>query len=181
MFFFVYQGIEAAFTDWIVVYMRRVQHMDPSLAGLSSSVFWTGMALGRYLLGPVSDRFGVRISVAVYILVAIVLQIGLGAINNKIASMILLGLNGFMIAPLYPSGVVVLVSQLPLRSQLTAVGLAMALGQMGAAVAPLGVGFMATKLGIQHLIGVVCILSILMLIAWGVFARSDMLLRVSRQ
>ena len=145
--------------------------MDPSVAGLSSSVFWIGMALGRYLLGPVSDRFGVRRSVAAYIIIAFIFQIGLGLVNDSIGSLVILGFNGFMIAPLYPSGIVILVSRLPKQSQLTAVAVAMGLGQMGAAVAPLGVGFMATHLGMQHLIEVVCVLSVLMLAAWAVFTR----------
>jgi MFS family permease len=129
------------------------------------------MALGRYSLGPVSDRFGVHITVAVYIVVAMFFQIGLGIVQSATATLVILGLNGFMVAPLYPSGVVVLVSRLPLRSQLTAVAIAMGLGQMGAAVAPLGVGFMATKLGMQHLIEVVCGMSILMLLVWIAFSR----------
>jgi fucose permease len=109
--------------------MRRVRHIDPTTAGLSSSIFWGGMALGRYSLGPVSDRFGVHITVAVYIVIAIFFQIGLGIVEDATATLIILGLNGFMVAPLYPSGVVVLVSRLPLRSQLTAVAVAMGLGQ----------------------------------------------------
>ena len=129
------------------------------------------MALGRYLLGPVSDRLGVRRSVAAYIIIAFVFQIGLGLVKNSTGSLVILGFNGFMIAPLYPSGIVVLVSRLPKQSQLTAVALAMSLGQMGAAVAQLGVGFMATHLGMQHLIEVVCVLSVLMLAAWAVFTR----------
>ena len=129
LFFFLYQGVEAVFTDWIVVYMRRVRHIDPTTAGLSSSIFWGGMALGRYSLGPVSDRFGVHITVAIYIVIAIAFQIGLGIVEDATATLVVLGLNGFMVAPLYPSGVVVLVSRLPKRSQLTAVAVAMGLGQ----------------------------------------------------
>lgn len=171
LFFFIYQGIESVFTDWIVVYMQRVGNMDSFLAGLSSSIFWTGMALGRYSLGHVSDRFGVRRSVAAYIVIAIVFQVGLGWMNDSVGLLVLLALNGFMIAPLYPSGIVVLVSRLPGASQLTSVAVAMGLGQVGAAVAPLAVGFMATRLGLQHLIEVVSILSVLMLTSWALFSR----------
>jgi fucose permease len=163
--------VEASFTDWIVVYMRRARHMDPSTAGYSSSIFWIGMTAGRYALGPVSERFGVGQSVTIYIIFAMCTQVGLGLVRDTLATFLFLALNGFLIAPLFPSGIVVLVARVAPQSQLTVVAIAIAVGQLGAAAAPLGVGLMATKLGMHHLIEVICGLSVLLLLAWGAFIR----------
>ena len=171
VFYFLYQGVEACFTDWIVVYMRRARNLDPSTAGYSSSVFWVGMAAGRYALGLGSERFGVGRSVTIYIIVALCAQVGLGLVWNTVATFWFLALNGFLIAPLFPSGIIVLVSLVAPQSQLKIVALAIAIGQLGAAAAPLGVGFMATRLGMHHLIEVICGLSFLMLLVWVAFIR----------
>ena len=130
-----------------------------------------GMAVGRYALGPASERFGVSRSVAAYIVIAIGLEAALGLQRDTVATFAFLGLVGCMLAPLYPSGIVVLTSRVPARAQLTLVAIAMAIGQLGGAAAPVGVGFMATRLGMQHLLQVVGALSVLMMLSWIAFIK----------
>lgn len=96
----------------------------------------------------------------------------LNLVTNVKATMILLAANGFFVAPLFPSGIVLLVSRLAPQVHMRAVALLIALGQVGAAVAPLAVGFMADSLGIRHLFEVVCGLSATMLVLWMVFTRT---------
>lgn len=154
-----------------MVYLRRVRDTNPSVAGYASSVFWVGMAIGRYTLGLVSEKLGVMIAITAYILIAFTFQVLFGFLQHTVPLLVVLGLNGLMIGPLFPSGIIVLVSRLPQNIRLKAVAFAIGLGQIGGAVAPLGVGFMAAHLGIEHLVEVVCGLSILMLVVWIPFAR----------
>lgn len=130
------------------------------------------MTVGRYVLGLVTERFGVAMSVAVYITLAFCFQLMLNLVTDVNATMVLLAANGFFVAPLFPSGIVLLVSRLEAHMHMRAVALLIALGQVGGAIAPLAVGFMADSLGIRHLFELVCGLTATMLVLWIVFARS---------
>lgn len=170
-FYFFYQGVELIFTGWIVVFMLRVRHADNTVAGLASSLFWIGMAVGRYTLGPVTERFRVARSVAVYITFALCCQIMLNVASEVAVTMVLLAANGFFAAPLFPSGIVLLVSRLPSSIRIRGVAFLIALGQVGGALSTLAVGFMADTLGIRHLFLVMCGMSAAMLILWIIIVR----------
>lgn len=171
-FYFFYQGVEVTFNAWIVVFMLRARRADHTLASLASSTFWIGTTVGRYALGLVTERFGVALSVAAYITLALCFQLMLNLVMDVTATMVLLAANGFFVAPLFPSGIVLLVSRLQAHVHMRAVALLIALGQVGGAIAPLAVGFMADSLGIRHLFELVCGLTATMLVLWIVFARS---------
>lgn len=147
--------------------MLRVRNADPTVAGLSSSTFWLGMAVGRYTLGLVTERYGVSGTVAIYIALALGLQVMLNLVKDISFTMVLLAANGFFVAPLFPSGIVLLVSRLRAEENLSAVALLIALGQVGGSLATLAVGFMADSLGIRHLFEMMCGLSAVMLAVWA--------------
>ncbi|KAJ9607502.1 hypothetical protein H2200_007580 [Cladophialophora chaetospira] len=171
LFFFIYVGIESSFSDWIILFMRRVRHYEPLKASLSSSSFWTGMAIGRLLLGFVTQYFGLGISITAYIIFSTTLQILFRTIQNDSLSLVLLGLNGFFCGPLFPSGILLLAAKLPQKAHVGAVAAAAAMGQIGGAVAPLGIGLLADRFGMGHLLDVVLALSVSMLVVWILFSR----------
>lgn len=171
-FYIAYQGVEATLTGWIVVFMLRARHATLNVASSASSIFWVGMAVGRYALGVVTERFGVSKSVAIYITLALLSQVLLNLVTDINLTLILLAASGFFVAPLFPSGIVLLVSRLETRLHMPAVAFLIALGQVGAALATVAVGFMADAIGIRHLFEVMCGLSALMLALWIWFARS---------
>ena len=151
--------------------MRRIRHYEPLQASLSSSSFWTGMAIGRLLLGFVTQYFGLGISITTYITLSTVLQILFRTVPQPSLSLILLGLNGFFCGPLFPSGILLLATKLPQKTHVSAVAAAAAMGQVGGAVAPLGIGLLADRFGIGHLLDVVLALSVSMLVVWILFSR----------
>ncbi|OCT52157.1 hypothetical protein CLCR_11373 [Cladophialophora carrionii] len=169
LFFFVHVGIESSFSDWIVLFMRRIRHADPLTASLSSS-FWAGMAVGRLLLGFVTQFFGLRLSISRYILCSTILQILFRQITNAAFSLVFLGLNGFFCGPLFPSGILLLATKLPTKGHVGAVAAAAAMGHVGGALAPLAIGLLADRFGISHLLDVVPALSALMLVIWWAFS-----------
>ncbi|ETI21928.1 hypothetical protein G647_05998 [Cladophialophora carrionii CBS 160.54] len=170
LFFFVYVGIESSFSDWIVLFMRRIRHADPLTASLSSSSFWAGMAVGRLLLGFVTQSFGLRLSISTYIVCSTILQILFRQITHPASSLVFLGLNGLFCGPLFPSGILLLATKLPTKGRVGAVAAAAAMGQAGGALAPLSIGLLADRFGISHLLDVVPALSTLMLVIWWVFS-----------
>lgn len=124
------------------------------------------MALGRYSLGLLTDRLGVRIAVVMYCVATIVFQLCLTLVRQLGPTLALIGACGFFLAPLFPSGIVLLVSKFNSQQRGIIVAFLIAMGQIGAAVAPLAVGVLATKLGIEYLVQVTLVFSVLMLATW---------------
>ncbi|KAF2662440.1 MFS transporter-like protein [Lophiostoma macrostomum CBS 122681] len=147
-YFLAYVGTETAISGWIVSFMRRSRHVSPYLAGLSSSGFWGGMAVGRLTLGAVTDRIGVRKATAGYFLLTIVFEVLFAIARVPAVSMVFMTLLGLFSGPLFPSGVVVLTRLLPAELHVPAVSLVASMGQIGAAVLPFGIGAVVQRLGI---------------------------------
>lgn len=152
-------------------FMRRIRHADLATASLSSSVFWVGMAIGRVSLGMVTEYFGLKISVSIYILIAICLQVIFYFIKTIRMSFVLLGLIGFILGPMYPSGIILISKSLSIDEYIGGVAIATALGQGGGCISPLIIGFMAEKFGLKHLTEVILTSMSLLFIAWLVASR----------
>jgi fucose permease len=157
----------ASFTDWIVLFLVRTRHADTATAASASSIFWLGMAIGRYALGPVTERVGLRASVLSYIGVACCAQVILMSLKQIPATLLVLGVCGFFLAPLFPSGIVMLSSGTPPKDRTRVVAAVIALGQVGGAIVPYGLGLLATHLGTQYLLHVTLSLSIVLLGLWA--------------
>ncbi|GAB7331546.1 hypothetical protein MBLNU13_g02937t2 [Cladosporium sp. NU13] len=170
-YFLVYQGIEASLNDWIVLFLVRTRHADTATAASASSVFWLGEALGRYALGAVTEYVGLHISVSSYIIIACCAQIILMSLRQIPATLAVLGVCGFFLAPLFPSGIVMLSTRTPPENRTRIIAAAIALGQIGGALVPYGLGLLATHLGTQYLFHVTLGLSILLLGTWAAISR----------
>jgi fucose permease len=151
--------------------MERVRDTTSATAGLAPSVFWTGMAIGRIALGPVTEHFDLNVSISSYILLSICTQALFRFIRSTPIFLALLGANGFFLAPPFPSGIVLLAKKLPGQVHVGAVAAGAATGQLGAGLAPLLVGFMADHLGINRLLDVMLGLSVVMLVVWTAYVR----------
>ncbi|KAK7978410.1 hypothetical protein PG988_005900 [Apiospora saccharicola] len=175
-FLLVYVGTEALVTGWIVAYMERVRHLSLYAASLCSTAFGLGMATGRLVLGLVTEKFGVRRAVPVYIVGAILLDVwfALSPVSSESSAtpaIVLIALVGFCLGPLFPSAIVLLVQLLPRHLHVRAVSVVALVGQVGAALLPFGLGVMAEVIGIQLLPLVVFVCLAIMLVLWGWFAR----------
>lgn len=148
-YFLAYVGTEAAISGWIVTFMQRARHASPYLASLSSTGFWLGMAAGRLALGPVTDRFRVRSATRSYLMIAILLQAGLAAVDMAAVSTALITAIGLFLGPLFPSGIVVLARALPRELHVGAVSFVASVGQLGAAMLPFILGSLSQWLGIR--------------------------------
>jgi fucose permease len=171
LFFFVYVAIEFTYSDWIVVYMRRARHVQFYTAGFASSIFWLGMSIGRISLGPVSEYFGVKRSVAAYLSLSAILQLCFKLAVRPTLSLVILGFNGFMLGPTFPSGLVLLANAVPKQAQVRAVSVAAAIGQIGGAAVPFLIGFMAERIGIGRLLDVVLTLTAALILVWFIYCK----------
>jgi fucose permease len=129
------------------------------------------MALGRYAFGAVSEIVGMRMAISGYIIAAMGAQIFLISLVQLSGFLVMLGVCGFFLAPLFPSGIVVLASQTEPRNRVSIVAGAIAMGQVGGAIVPFGLGLLATHVGIEYLVHVTLGLSVVLFVLWTIFTR----------
>ncbi|KAB8273783.1 cytochrome P450 [Aspergillus minisclerotigenes] len=108
IFLFLYGGCEVAIGGWIVVFMTSIRHGTPFASGMAETGFWLGITLGRFILGFVSPRIGERLSIIVYIVLAIALELIFWLVPKFIVSAVAVALKkaeqmGGQWSPLHPT------------------------------------------------------------------------------
>ncbi|KAF2131310.1 MFS general substrate transporter [Dothidotthia symphoricarpi CBS 119687] len=164
-------GVETAISGWVVSFMQRSRHASPYLSGLTSSGFWTGMAIGRLSLGPATDRIGVRRATILYFACAIAIQGVFVVVRGPVVSLVLMSVLGVVMGPLFPSGVVVLTQVLPREMHVAGVSFVASVGQVGGGLLPFGIGAVVEGWGIGVFRYAVLGLLVVGLGVWCVFAR----------
>jgi fucose permease len=178
-YFLTYVGTETAISGWVVSFMLRNRKATPYLASLASSGFWMGMALGRLVLGFGTDRIGVRRATVLYFLCACTFEVLFAVLTSPIVSIVLMALLGFIMGPLFPSGVVVLTRLLPAELHIAAVSFVASLGQVGGAFLPFAIGAVVQSLGIGVFRYAILVQTMLSLAVWIAFARVRMTVPVA--
>ncbi|CDM31412.1 hypothetical protein DTO013E5_434 [Penicillium roqueforti] len=151
VFLFLYGGIEVAIGGWIVVFMTKVRHGNPFESGMAETGFWLGITVGRFVLGFVSPRIGEKLSIVVYISLAIALELIFWLVPEFIVSAVAVAFVGFFMGTIFPGVVVVATRLLPKNLHVAAIGFAAALSMGGGAVFPFMVGAIAQAKGVTVL------------------------------
>jgi fucose permease len=172
LFLFAYVGAEVSLGGWMVTFMLRVRNAERFLAGLTVTLFWMGLMLGRIILGFVTGRIGEKLAVAIYILLCLGLQLLYWLVPHFIASVVFVILLGFFLGPLFPAVIVVAAKLLPAEQHVSAIGFASAFAGGGAAVFPFAVGAAAQKHGVQVLQPFVAAMLVFILFVWLVLPGS---------
>ncbi|KAK0390088.1 hypothetical protein NLU13_3661 [Sarocladium strictum] len=166
VFLFGYVGAEVSLGGWIVTFMLRVRDAAPFLAGLTVTLFWLGLTIGRVVLGFVTGRIGEKLAITVYLILAIVLEVLYWLVPNFVAAVVFVTLLGFFLGPLFPAAVVVATKLLPAEHHVSAIGFSTALGGGGAAVFPYAVGAIAQEHGVAVLQPFVLGILVFITVAW---------------
>lgn len=151
LFLWIYVGAEVSLGGWIVTFMIRIRNGSAFDAGMVSAGFWIGLTVGRFTLGWVTGRFGEKLMVSIYLILAIALQLIFWLVPQFYVSAVSVALLGYFLGPLFPSAMVVETRLLPQRLHVSAVGFATAVGGSGAAIFPFAVGAIAGRAGVQTL------------------------------
>lgn len=173
----------ASLSAWLVTFMSRTRDSSPAIAALSASMFWGGMALGRFTLASLARAVGLRWIVLDYILLSLIAQV-LFRFNFHVAtSLVLSAIIGFSFGPMFPAGVITLTVQLPKNLQVCGCSIAACVGQLGGAGAPFLLGLVAQRLGIGRLLDLVLAMSVILVFIWLGFSNTqkDTELSVSRE
>ena len=170
-YFLTYVGTETAISGWVVSFMWRYRHSSLTQSGLTSSGYWIGMAVGRLTLGFATDKVGVRRATVLYFCLAIGIEGLFAIVASSVVSVVLMVMLGFIMGPLFPSGVVVLTRLLPGELHVAAVSFVASLGQVGGAFLPFAIGAVVEGLGIGVFRFAILVQTILSLFVWIAFAR----------
>lgn len=159
---FLYTGLEVSCSQWTFTILTESRSVNPVVAGMAVSLFWTGLLFGRLLFGALVDRIGadrlVRCSLLSAVAGGSLFALPTLPIELSLAGLCLIGLG---LAPVFPC----LISRTPKRlgpdlaSQ--AIGLQVGSAMIGAAAVPGTLGLIAghwglipVNFGISMLLGI---------------------------
>ncbi|KAF9872445.1 hypothetical protein CkaCkLH20_09942 [Colletotrichum karsti] len=166
LYLLIYVGAECTISGWIVAFMLRVRHASTYASSICSSGFWAGMAVGRLILGAVTDKLGVKRAVVIYLLFAPVFTVLFMLIRVLWFSVFSMALLGFVMGPLFPSSVVQLVELLPKELHVAAVSFVASLGQVGGALLPYILGAITSVTGLEVFQYMLLVQFALLLVIW---------------
>ena len=166
LFLLGYVGSEVSLGGWIVTFMLQVRHVEPFLAGLTVTLFWLGLTIGRVTLGFVTGRIGEKLAITCYLFLSIALEILYWLVPNFAASIVFVTLLGFFLGPLFPAAIVAATKLLPAGAHVGAIGFAAAFGGGGAAIFPFAVGAIAQGSGVQVLQPIVISIFAFITVIW---------------
>ncbi|CAM1501243.1 Fc.00g104050.m01.CDS01 [Cosmosporella sp. VM-42] len=171
LFFFAYMGIEVGLGGWVVTFMLRVRNASAYASGASASGFWAGQALGRACLGFVTERFGERICIAIYLAICVGLELLFWLVPKFIVSAVAVSFLGFFLGPMFPGAVMMTAKLLPKHIHVSAIGFAMAMGGTGGTVFPFAIGAIAATKGVAVLQPIILSLIVVVAAVWLCFPR----------
>lgn len=151
--------------------MLRVRKAPAFASGASGSGFWAGQAAGRMGLGFVTERYGERLCISIYLAVCIGLQLLFWLVPQFIVSAVAVAFLGFFLGPLFPSAVMVAAKLLPKQIHVSAIGFAMSFGGIGGTVFPFAIGAIAGHKGVQVLQPIILALILFIACVWLTFPR----------
>ncbi len=151
--------------------MLRVRSASRAASGYSGTGFWAGMAVGRAGLGFVTERFGERLCIFVYLLCALALQLIFWLVPQFYVSAVAVSLLGVFLGPMFPGGVMMAARLLPKHIHVSSIGFAMAMGGTGGTVFPFAIGAIAASRGVKVLQPVILALIVVLMGIWLSFPR----------
>ncbi len=161
--FLLYTGVETTAGQWSYSLFTEARGMSPYLAGISISLFWAMLTMGRILFGAAAVRIGIprllRLS-----MIGTVISAGVFLLRAPAASIISIGFMGLSLSAIFPT----LTADTPHRAgavhAANAIGFQTGAASIGFAILPGVAGLMAARLGLETLGPYLVITSALMLL-----------------
>ena len=142
----IYVGLEASISNWAYIVQVSDRQTSALVAGYSISAYWLGLTVGRFMLGYFLRSLG---AVRVISMSLVLLMIGLVAWWQLPAQWISLPMIGFALAPIFPATIWLIPKQLPASLVPAAISFATSAASIGAAMIPSGVGWIASRSGLN--------------------------------
>ena len=166
LFLLGYVGCEVALGGWIVTFMIRVRHEAAFASGMTATGFWLGMTIGRLVLGFITPRIGEKLAIAIYLPIAMGLELIFWLVPEFYVGAVAVGLLGFFLGPMFPAAMVACTKLLPKHLHVSGIGFSAAFGGSGGAIFPYAVGAIAQAKGVQVLQPIVLALLAVIWVLW---------------
>lgn len=128
--------------------MLRERDASSYASGISATGFWAGQCAGRAVLGFITEHYGERLCVTVYLIICLGLELIFWLVPQFVVSAVAVAFLGFFLGPLFPAGVVMCAKLLPKHLHVSALGSATAIAGLGGALVPFAVGAIAQARGV---------------------------------
>ncbi|ODV77227.1 MFS general substrate transporter [Suhomyces tanzawaensis NRRL Y-17324] len=144
----IYVGNEVAFGAWMITFLTRIQHLEYRLSSYIATSFWSGLTVGRIVLGfATSSYFKTELTANLTYIAGSFLGtfvFWIFAFTNIIPLLfVIVFVTGMAIGPIFPTTIVTAINVLPVRFETAGVGFICAFGGGGAAILPFFVGLVA--------------------------------------
>ncbi len=171
LFLLLYVGVEVSIGSWTFSFLTEQRSLSTLLAGWLVSSYWTGLTLGRLVLGSVTRRLGNLLMVQLCLGGLVLGLLLLWLLPNIAAAGLGLVLSGFSLGPIFPTVIAIISQVLPQRLIPTAIGFMTSLGAAGAALFPWVAGNVANRFGVWIVPPYAIVLTIGILVLWLLFQR----------
>ncbi|KAK4464513.1 bypass of stop codon protein 6 [Cladorrhinum samala] len=165
LFVFAYQGAEVSISGWAFTFLKEERNAGDKF-GYATAGYWAGIAIGRFLLTPLGERFGEKRFVYFVVALCAAFQIVVWFVRNPIADSVVFAVIGLLLGPVYPCAVAVFMRNMREQERTSGIGIISAFGSSGGAVAPFITGAIADSCGSWVLNPIAVVLFGAMLVCW---------------
>ncbi|KAG8871312.1 hypothetical protein FRC20_010666 [Serendipita sp. 405] len=169
-FISMYTGSEGVTSGYIVTYLLKIRHADPSRVGYANSAFWAGAAIGRLMVGFGAPHMG-RLKpywIFVFVTLAIVVHLCIWLIPSFVVGWALTAIVGLVMGPVYPLTLEIACRAVSPAVATCTMAIMSAMANMGGAFYPFLTGLLSNLKGEQVIEPLVVSLMSTMLCFWGV-------------
>ena len=149
--FLLGSGVEGTAGDWSFTHLTAGRLMTAGAAGVSVSLFWIGLAVGRIALGVLGDRVAPTRLLDISLAAVVLGALGFWLAPPIVAGFVALPVLGLAVSVIFP----LLLSVTPARVGMTmtahAVGYQLAAGTLGAGAFPAITGVVLQAAGLRAL------------------------------
>lgn len=169
---FVYVGNEVAFGQWVVSYLTRIKMMTYKSSSYLASSFWSGLTLGRIILGFATSRlFPNELSANfTYFAISFIGFFAFYIFTLTEWHWILFPVaffTGVFVGPIFPTTIVCGIKILPSKFHTGGIGFICAFGGGGGATIPFIMGVIAdSKLGLELFPVLIATIASISLVLW---------------
>jgi fucose permease len=173
LFLLVYSGVEVCAGSWSYTYLVENRALGAGTAGWIVSGFGIGLTLGRFLIQPLAERWGIGVARLMYILIgsALVSLLLIWLLPFGVVAGSGFCLLGLSLAPVYPLTVALVPRLVPERLVPGSIGLLVGVSISGLSFLPWLAGVLAQLQGIWTLLPYLLVLCLLLLAFWIYLAR----------
>lgn len=177
LFLLIYVGVEVSLGNWGYSFLLETRQQGTVVAGWIVSGYWFGLTLGRFVLQPMAERFGIGIKALMYACLAGIIMglLLIWLLPSGVVAAAGFGFIGFSLAPIYPLTVALIPKLVPPRLGPSAIGMLVSISIIGLALFPWAAGILAQFHGIWTLLPHTLALTLLMIGLWYYLARQNVM------